>query len=79
MVNTDLLKTRMREVGVSQTKVAETLSIARPTASQKLRNVRPMYLDEAEKLCRLLNISPGDFGTYFFLDDVAQSNNGESG
>lgn len=76
MVNTKLLKARMKEVGISQEKVAAELSLARPTVSQKLRNVRPMFLDEAEKLSNILGIAPSDFGTYFFVNEVAQSNNG---
>lgn len=75
MVNTKLLKDRMKEVGVSQEDVAAELSLARPTVSQKLRNVRPMFLDEAEKLSGILGIASDEFGTYFFAEGVAQSNN----
>ena len=74
MVNTQLLMKRMKEKGISQADVAVELSLARPTVSQKLRNVRPMFLDEAEQLSKLLHIAPGEFGAYFFLEEVAQSN-----
>ena len=66
MVNTDKIFNRMKEVGVSQVDIAEVLGLARPTVSQKLRNVRPMFLDEAEKLSELLKIDSQDFGSYFF-------------
>lgn len=66
MVNTAKIMNRMKEVGVTQERIAEALKIARPTVSQKLRNVRPMYLDEAERLSELLEIEAANFGEYFF-------------
>lgn len=66
MVNTEKVMTRMKERGVTQSDIAEKLDIARPTVSQKLRNVRPMFLDEAERVCELLGIGADEFGTYFF-------------
>ena len=77
MVNTKKLIDRMKEIGVNQARVADVLSLARPTVSQKLRNVRPMFLDEAEKLSNLLGIGPEDFCAYFFKNEVAQGNSRE--
>lgn len=74
MVNTNMLVSRMKEIGVTQADIADKLKLARPTVSQKLRNVRPMYLDEAECLSELLKIEPCDFGSYFFTQEVAQRN-----
>lgn len=56
----------MRELGITQADVAKCLNIAEPTANQKINNVRPFNLDEAEKLSMLLGIESGDFGRYFF-------------
>ena len=49
MVNTQKIKKRMKELGLSQKDVANTLNIAQATANQKINNVRPIGLDEAEK------------------------------
>ena len=66
MVNTNKIKSRMKELEITQADVAKCLKIAQPTANQKINNVRPFDLEEAEKLARLLNIESGDFGVYFF-------------
>lgn len=66
MVNTNKIKGRMKELEITQADVAKCLNIAQPTANQKINNVRPFDLDEAEKLSALLQIEAGDFGSYFF-------------
>lgn len=66
MVNTNKIKGRMRELEITQADVAKALHIAQPTANQKLNNIRPFDLDEAEKLSSMLGIDPGEFGSYFF-------------
>lgn len=66
MINTNKIKGKMRELGITQADVAKCLNIAEPTANQKINNVRPFNLDEAEKLSMLLGIESGDFGRYFF-------------
>lgn len=66
MLNVDKVRGRMAELRLTQKDVAEALGIAVPTASQKLNRVRPMDLDEAEKLASLLKLDNGDFGVYFF-------------
>lgn len=66
MVNTNKLKGRMKELGITQADVAECLGIAQPTANQKLNNIRSFDLEEAEKLSAMLHIGAGEFGTYFF-------------
>ena len=74
MVNTNKLKGRIKEKGLTQADVAQYLQVAQPTANQKINNVRPFDLDEAEKLSALLEIDLRDFGEYFFNSEVAQSN-----
>lgn len=65
-MNTNKLKGLMKELNITQADVAKELDIAQPTANQKINNVRPFDLDEAEKLANMLHIEAGDFGTYFF-------------
>lgn len=66
MINTGKIKGKLAELGLTQKDVADALNIAQPTANQKINNIRPMDLDEAEKLASLLNLEPEEFKTYFF-------------
>lgn len=66
MLNISKVRGRMAELKVTQKDVAAALGIAMPTASQKLNRVRPMSLDEAEKLATLLKLEDSQFGEYFF-------------
>ena len=66
MLNVAKVRNRMVELKLTQKDVADKLGIAVPTASQKLNRVRPMNLDEAEKLATLLQIKNENFGEYFF-------------
>lgn len=71
MVNTLKLKARIMEFGFTQKDVAKALDIALPTVSQKLNNKRPMYLQEADIIANLLEISTQEFGEYFFTQKIA--------
>lgn len=66
MINTNKIKGRMAELQITQKDVANSLGLAQPTINQKINNIRPMDLNEAEKLSDLLRIEPEDFATYFF-------------
>ena len=66
MVNSDKIKGRMRELKITQKDVATALRIAQPTANQKINNIRPFSLVEAERLASLLNIQNNEFSAYFF-------------
>lgn len=66
MLNVDKVRGRMAEMRLTQKDVATALGIAAPTVSQKLNRVRPMDLDEAEKLATLLKLEDSQFGEYFF-------------
>lgn len=68
MLNVDKVRGRMAELRLTQKDVARALRIAIPTASQKLNRVRPMDLDEAEKLAELLQLNDSQFGLYFFAE-----------
>ena len=66
MLNVAKIRGRMAELGIGQKEVAQAIGVAQSTASQKLNRVRPMDLDEAEKLAKLLQLSDSQFGEYFF-------------
>lgn len=66
MLNVNKVRGRLAELNLTQKDVANALGIAAPTASQKLNRVRPMDLDEAEKLAKLLQIQDSEFREYFF-------------
>lgn len=66
MLNVSKIKGRLAEMNLTQKDVANALGIALPTASQKINRVRPMDLDEAEKLAELLQIQDSEFREYFF-------------
>ncbi|MCI9468860.1 MAG: helix-turn-helix transcriptional regulator [Oscillospiraceae bacterium] len=66
MINSPLVKARLAKMGLNQTDVARIWGVAQPTANQKLNRVRPISLDEAEKLADLLKIRPDEFANYFF-------------
>jgi len=66
MFNVNKVRGRMAEMRLTQKDVAAALGIAPPTVSQKLNRVRPMDLDEAEKLATLLKLEDSQFAEYFF-------------
>lgn len=66
LINVSKIKGRLAELNLTQKDVAKALGIAPPTASQKINRVRPMDLEEAEKLADLLKIKDDEFRDYFF-------------
>lgn len=66
MINSDKLKGIMREKRMTQADVAKILNLSECTVNQKINNVRPFFLNEAEALAKALDIDSGAFGTYFF-------------
>ncbi len=66
MLNVSKVRGRMAELNLTQKDVGKALGVATPTVSQKLNRIRPMSLDEAEKLAVLLRINSNEFGEYFF-------------
>lgn len=71
MINSRKVNARMKELELTQTKVAADMNIAQPTLSQKINNARPMDLEEAEKLQIILEIPDNEFKSYFFYHGVA--------
>ena len=66
MLNTSAINSRMRELGVTQSELAGAVRMATPTICQKLNNIRPTTLEEAEKIAVKLKIADSEFGHYFF-------------
>jgi len=66
LVNSRKIKGRLVELGLTQKDVAEKIGVAQPTANQKINNIRPMDLQEAEAIADLLKINPVEFVEYFF-------------
>lgn len=66
MPNTDKIKLRMAELKITQAELASKLGMATPTICQKINNLRPFTLEEAEQVAVELRISNKDFGAYFF-------------
>lgn len=66
MPNTVAIKARMKELGLTQAELASAVNIATPTMCQKINNIRPFTLEEAEKVAKRLELSDNDFGHYFF-------------
>nr|DAL51356.1 MAG TPA_asm: Helix-turn-helix XRE-family like protein [Caudoviricetes sp.] len=66
MLNTDRIKARLEELNMTQADLAAVISVAVPTMCQKINNIRPLSLDEAEKISIALQIPNTEFGSYFF-------------
>ena len=66
MVNSDKLKGIMREKRMTQADAAKLLGLSECSVNQKINNVRPFFLDEAEKLANALEIRFRRFWRIFF-------------
>jgi hypothetical protein len=68
MINARKIKGKMVELGLTQKDIAakEVWKCALPTVSQKINGVRPMFVSEAEKLGKLLNLTEQEYYDYFF-------------
>ena len=66
MINTNKIKARLVELGYSQKDGADCIGVAQPTFSQKINNIRPMDLEEADRLANWLEIPDNEYGLYFF-------------
>lgn len=66
MPNTRKIKARMAELGITQTELAGKIGISSAAMCQKINNIRPFSLHEAEVVAGVLGIKDSDFGVYFF-------------
>ena len=71
MVNSEMLKSRAKKLGVRQKDIADVLGLQQSSVNLKINNLRPMTLEEAETIAEMLSISDDMFKSYFFSDGVA--------
>lgn len=69
MINTNKMKARIMELGLTQEDIADKVGINRSTFNLKITNKRRIYMDEVVKVCQALNISSvADLKDIFELD-----------
>jgi putative phage repressor len=61
----------MVELGLTQEDLAKALGLAVCTVNQKINNIRPMKLREADIIANILEIDDNEFKVYFFAEPVA--------
>lgn len=66
MIDSGRIRKRMKDLGVTTKTLGEAIGLKQPTVSQKINEVRPMLLSEAEKIAEVLNISDDEFCDFFF-------------
>lgn len=73
MINSKKIKARMVELGLTQKDLAKpnVMNCSCPTVSQKLNCKRPITLDEAEALGKLLKLSETEYYYFFFDPEIA--------
>lgn len=71
MINSNKIKGRIVELGLTQKHLAEALGIALPTVNQKINNLRSMDVYEAFTIARVLKIPDDEFRDYFFKENIA--------
>ena len=70
-MNTNLLKAKMVLAGKTQKDLAVALSKTESSISAKFTGKSPLYIDEAEKICALLNINdPKEKRRNFFHNPI---------
>lgn len=67
MINTLKIKGRIAELGLKQGDIASKLGLSPATVSQKINGLRPMSLDEAEKIADILRIPDSQFKEFFLV------------
>ena len=70
MINERKIKGRLVELGLTQKDVAakDVWDCALPTVSQKLNGTRPMYVDEANALAKLLGLTEIEYYEFFYAN-----------
>ena len=68
MVNTNKLKGRIVEQGLTFGSLAAAIGISPSTLGRKIRNLSDMTLEEVELIRSTLDIPPGRIMEYFFAD-----------
>lgn len=71
MVNKKQIKAKMVLMGLKNRDVANAWGCAEQTAYQKLSGIRPLSLDEANALAKLLNLSEIEYYSFLFKPEIA--------
>lgn len=69
MINTKEIRKKMIDNEVNYVDLGKLLGLAPVTVRQKIYNVRPMSLNEAELLQESLGINDEEFCNYFFTKE----------
>lgn len=72
-MNANKIRGRMAEMKLTQKDIAQknVWNCALPTVSQKLNGIRPMSLDEANALAKLLRLDEKEYYEFFFGKIIA--------
>ena len=68
MVNTNKLRGRIVEQGLTFGRVAQKVGVSPSTLGRKIRNVSDMTLEEVERIRDVLNIPNNRIMEYFFVE-----------
>ncbi len=67
MVNTNILRGKIAENGLSQRELAKKIGLAETTLSRKISGEKDFKLGEAEKICKALGITDNRTKAQIFL------------
>lgn len=70
-MNSVAIKKLMKEKRITQSAVAERMGMSQCALSQKINNKRPVTVQEAEELQRILEIQDHEFRFFFLSCEVA--------
>lgn len=71
MVNTELLKAEIKDLGIKQSKIAQKCHVSRQTVNKWLSNPSKISVDQAKALADALRITdPDKFMAIFFAPNV---------
>lgn len=68
MVNENLLKSEIAKNGITMGELATKIGISRTSMSLKVKNRRSFTLDEANEICKILNITDKNDICLIFLN-----------
>lgn len=72
MINQKAVRKRMIDLDLKWQDVADQMGLAVSTIRQKIANIRPMSLDEASRLQKILEIDDSQFLYYFFYNTAKE-------
>lgn len=75
MLNSNKLRGKISEAGLSQRKLAQMTGISENTISSKMQGHRCFDIDEIDKICAALNITNSLEKAEIFLSGVSHNHN----